>query len=346
MTIKHFNNISSWRHDDIIIAPHEVYTLNFRDTTPNVFVLNNPNQTTLKIGVNAIPRADSYEFRVEYNSTETIGQPHGTRYLYILNDSDSECKLKVFSIETIFNPEILKNMNVTLEGYNIITNTEISGFGVNASLPSGTNHIGAVNVDNNVWTAGALTELMNAVKNVKINTEGASFDMSGATIDTAWTDTDVLNVINKLQALVEKEDVEVWTASDITLVKNYLSAISDQGTLEASTTQSIKTDSEKISENLEAGKLTSKALTPNVGTATYINPDTGYSYISDIHYMRAIGGAFTFQLKGASGDTTDSLPELTLEDGSVFNDFRGKCYGIIVKSASTGAKLEIVYSQK
>lgn len=346
MELKQFNHMSSWRQDEITIAPHETYTLTFRDTTPNVFIVNNPNEAVLKISIGALPRTDSFEFKVEYNSVETIGQPHGTAYLYLLNDTDREAKVKVFSIETIFNPEILKNMNVTLEGYNIITNTEISGFKEGASLPSGTNNIGKVEMSNNEWTSAKIEEFLNAVKNVKINTEGASFDMSGTTIETAWTETDVLNVLNKLQALVEKENVESWTVSDVSFLKEYIDTLCGYELLTSTNTTGINTVVKDVQDKLTAGKLSSKVLTPNAGTDVSISPDSGYTYFDSIQYMRAIGGDFTFKLKGASSDTSSSLPALTLADGDCFNDFKGKCYGIIVNSAKAGAKLEIVYSQK
>lgn len=133
--LRQFPEISSWRKNDITIKPHEVYTLNFRDTLPNIFVINNPNLANLKIGISAIPRPDSYEFRVEYNTTETIGRPIGTNNLYILNDSSVAVKIVVFSDKQNFDPAILKNMNVSLEGYVIESATEISGFKEGLKLP-------------------------------------------------------------------------------------------------------------------------------------------------------------------------------------------------------------------
>lgn len=133
--IRQFAEISSWRQHNLTIEPHEVFTLNFRDTIPNIFVVNNPNLATLKIGVTSIPREDSYEFKVEYNTTETVGRPIGTNNLYILNDSSIQVKIIVFSIEKDFEPSLLKNMNVSLEGYTIESNSEISGIKEGVSLP-------------------------------------------------------------------------------------------------------------------------------------------------------------------------------------------------------------------
>lgn len=134
--IKQFNNLSSWRKEEITIEPHELYTLNYRDTMPNIFVIVNPNECNLKVGITNLPRVDSYEFKVDYNSTETVGRPIGTHNLYILNDSSAKAKIIVFSIEKEFDPQILKNMNVSMEGYTLETAAVIQGFADGVSLPA------------------------------------------------------------------------------------------------------------------------------------------------------------------------------------------------------------------
>ena len=133
--IRQFAHISSWRKYDITIEPHMVHTVSFIDTLPNIFVINNPNIATLKIGISTIPRTDSYEFRVEYNTTETMGRPIGTNALHILNDSSIPVKINLFSIEKEFDPVLLKNMNVALSGYTLETSSIINGFREGVVLP-------------------------------------------------------------------------------------------------------------------------------------------------------------------------------------------------------------------
>ena len=133
--IKQFPNISSWRQYEFIVKANDVYTLNFRDTLPNIFVINNPNMSFLKIGISTIPRHDSYEFKVDYNSNETIGRPVGTNNLYILNDSPVDAKITVFSIEKEFDPTILKNMNVSMDGHTIDADITISNIVEGLILP-------------------------------------------------------------------------------------------------------------------------------------------------------------------------------------------------------------------
>ena len=133
--IQQFLNNSSWRKHDINIAPKEVYTLNFRDTLPNIFVVNNPNEATLKIGISSLPRSDSYEFKIEHNTTETLGRPIGTNNLYIYNDSGIPVKIMVFSIEKDFDPAILKNMNVSMDGYTFEATSEIVSIKEGVKIP-------------------------------------------------------------------------------------------------------------------------------------------------------------------------------------------------------------------
>ena len=133
--IKQFDNLSSWRKDEITIEPHETATVNFRDTMPNVFIIQNANAAMLRVGISNLPRSNSYEFSVDKNTTEVVGRPIGTNNLYVLNDSSINVKILVFSIEKEFDPQILKNMSVSIDAGTIETSSVISGFADGVSLP-------------------------------------------------------------------------------------------------------------------------------------------------------------------------------------------------------------------
>lgn len=193
MAIEQFKNSSSWRKYDISINPHEVYHLNFNDTNPNIFVVNNPNLATLKLGVTSIPREENYEFRVEYNTTETLGRPIGTRVLYILNDSVIPVKLHIFSIEKEFDPVILKNMNVSLEGQVLESFTTLNGVKAGVTLP--------VTIDNNYRILleeilesnnGNIDELKNVIKAIKENQ--AVINTENMIVNSVWT-SDLINAV-------------------------------------------------------------------------------------------------------------------------------------------------------
>lgn len=154
--LEQFHNLSSWREENIQIDPNEVYTMRLIDTTPNMFVVINPNPARIKISIGAIPTTDNYETLVDYNSMETFGRPSGTTYLYLLNDSSIPVNLKVFSVQKEFDPVILKNMRVSLENYKVETNTEISGVKDGVALP--------VTLDVNTY--GFISAMNNYFKNL------------------------------------------------------------------------------------------------------------------------------------------------------------------------------------
>ena len=147
--VEQFHDLSTWREDNISVDPHEVGVLDLLDTAPNTFILINPNKALLKCAISTIPTADNYEFKVEYNCTEVLGRPTKTRKLYILNDSDIKATIKIFSVYKDFDASVLKNMNVNLKDYVMQTDTQIRGFADGVSLPSGTNNIGTVTINQN-----------------------------------------------------------------------------------------------------------------------------------------------------------------------------------------------------
>ena len=151
--LKQFDNLSSWREDNITVQPHETYRHYFSDTSPNMMIIVNPNSAVIKIGIGSVPTDKKYEFKVEYNTTEVVGRPIGTKYLYLYNDSSVKANLKVFSINKEFDISALKNMNVALSDLSIETSNIIGGFEDGVSLPSGDNKIGNVGLYGDALTA-------------------------------------------------------------------------------------------------------------------------------------------------------------------------------------------------
>lgn len=164
-------NSSTWREDNITIESGEVFDLNFIDTKPNMFYVQNPNNDELKISISSIPNKKSYEFVVHSNSSEPIGRPTGTGHLYILNIGTTTAKVKVYSIADKFDMNILKNFVVSLSGVTVEAQQEIK-FAEGVALPSGTNNIGVVSLkeslENDITNMG---EKVNAIadNSAKIN---------------------------------------------------------------------------------------------------------------------------------------------------------------------------------
>lgn len=134
--LQQFHNMSSWRKETVTISPHEVETLDFLDTNPNMFYIINPNIAILKVGIGSLPRKNSFEFKIEPNTSEIVGRPEGSTKLYILNDSSVEINITVFSVNREFDPSILKNTTVVIDGYEIETGSEIRGIAEGVVLPT------------------------------------------------------------------------------------------------------------------------------------------------------------------------------------------------------------------
>lgn len=140
--IQQFLNQSSWRYYELVIGPNETITHTFDDTNPNQFVIVNPNLAVLHVGIHTLPTNEKYEFKVEYNATETFGRPVGTKYIYITNTTGVKVNIQLFSLESPnFDLGILKNMNINLTDYTLQANSQISGVNAGVVLPTKDNEL-------------------------------------------------------------------------------------------------------------------------------------------------------------------------------------------------------------
>jgi len=141
-------DVASWRQEEVTLSGNELKTIHFSDTMPNMFCIQNPNDIHLLTGITKIPTLESYETRIEPNSTMTFGRPVPTRTLNILNPSNKSVTISLFSVNDKFDISILQYHKTTLEGFGDIVNDGIiKGFSDGVELPYGTNHIGIVSLD-------------------------------------------------------------------------------------------------------------------------------------------------------------------------------------------------------
>ena len=159
MSLTQFKNLSSWREDKITVSGGKVETLTFMDTKPNMFYIQNPNNVTLKVSIGKIPRPDSYEFKVDGNSTITLGRPTPTGQIYILNDGGAEATITVYSVQKEFDMNVLKNLAISVDNATFQSDGIVRGFQSGVKLPSGDNTIGRVVVANENF-ADLLTALV------------------------------------------------------------------------------------------------------------------------------------------------------------------------------------------
>lgn len=132
-----------WSHQEVKISGNALTTVHFDTSKPNMFMLQNPNDTAIHIGLSRIPTDRNYEFKIEANSSVTFGRPVPTDVLYLLNKGNADASVSLFSIYDKFDMSILQTLNVDLSKSPIYDGI-IKGFGNGVSLPSGDNKIGRV----------------------------------------------------------------------------------------------------------------------------------------------------------------------------------------------------------
>ena len=142
-----FKQFSSWREQTVVCSAG-VTDIDFIDSKPNQFIIQNITNTKLYIGISKIPSEKNYELCVEKNSTETWGRPTPTGKLFVYNPTNTEVTIKVFSVYNDFDMNVLKSMKVSFGDVEVTTDGIVKAFGDDVSLPSGDNKLGKVEITN------------------------------------------------------------------------------------------------------------------------------------------------------------------------------------------------------
>ena len=147
-----YRNLSSWREQTVEVK-HGVTDVDFIDTRPNMFVVQNTSENTLYVGLSNVPSLTNYEFKISPHTTCAIGRPLACTKLFIFQDTNDVFPLKLWSIYDEFNMQILANTQVEMNDIIVQTDGIIKGFGTNAHLPSGDNKIGKVELTSDTMAA-------------------------------------------------------------------------------------------------------------------------------------------------------------------------------------------------
>ena len=160
-----------WETNNITIEGGEVKEISLDNSKPNMFVLQNANPVDINISLSHIPTLYNYEFQVKANTTDTFGRPSSTTKVYLFNTGSVTANVKLFSVNDTFDMNILKNTNVNIDGATVTVedNGVIKGFQAGVSLPSGSNTIGKVGLENSV--SNTLSAINNNLSTQKTNTE-------------------------------------------------------------------------------------------------------------------------------------------------------------------------------
>lgn len=142
-----FKEFSSWREHTVECAPG-VTDLDFLDSKPNQFIIQNTTSQKVYVGISKIPSEQNYELCVEKNSTETWGRPTATGKLFFYNPTNITFNIKVFSVYMDFDMNVLKSLRVAFDSVEVSTDGIVKAFGAGVSLPSGNNKLGKVEITN------------------------------------------------------------------------------------------------------------------------------------------------------------------------------------------------------
>lgn len=165
--LRQFKDLSTWREDTFSVKAKSVGTLDFMDTKPNQFVIQNGNHYPLYIGIGSTPSDKNYEFKIGANANDVFGRPTPTNKIMFYNPSDSTMVIRVFSVYQEFDILTLKNMTANIQNATVETDGMVRGFSQGVKLPSGDNLIGKVELA--VDQFQKIDELENGLKSILEN---------------------------------------------------------------------------------------------------------------------------------------------------------------------------------
>ena len=134
--------VTAFSRQTVEIEPYSIRTLDFIDSKPNFFRVQNSGESPVYCGTSGYPTADRYDFKVRAGSLLCYVEPHYKTKLYILNPSGEKVTCHVMTFAAEFDPLVLALGEIEITMPDIVTTeTVISG-----SLPSGGNKIGTVGI--------------------------------------------------------------------------------------------------------------------------------------------------------------------------------------------------------
>lgn len=129
------------------VPAFSITTIEYLDTKPNYFRVQNRGTTELYCSTNNMPTTKHYDFAVPGKKMKMFAEPYNRTRLYIFNPSGSDVEVAVLSFQAEFDPLTLALSEIEVEvPSNFEVSTAITSF--NAPLPTGNNKIGKVEVTN------------------------------------------------------------------------------------------------------------------------------------------------------------------------------------------------------
>lgn len=140
------------------VPAFSISTIEYLDTKPNYFRVQNRGTTELYCSTNNMPTTKHYDFAVPGNKMKMFAEPYNRTRLYIFNPSGSDVEVAILSFQAEFDPLTLALSEIEIEvPSNFETSSTITSF--NTPLPTGNNKIGKVEVVDGV--SGVIVENIN-----------------------------------------------------------------------------------------------------------------------------------------------------------------------------------------
>ena len=136
-------NLSTTRQRQVSIPANSRITVDFTDTKPNYFYLNNLSVSEVYLGVSMIPDNVKYDKKVGPSQEALFAREQGVKSIQLYNATGAPARIDLTTFEKEFDPLVLASSSTTVSGggggdYDGV----IRGF--TAPLPAGNNDIGKV----------------------------------------------------------------------------------------------------------------------------------------------------------------------------------------------------------
>ena len=179
------------------VAAFSITTIDYLDTKPNYFRVQNRGTTEIYCSTNNMPTTKHYDFAVAGKKMKMFAEPYNRTRLYIFNPSGSDVEVAVLSFQAEFEPLTLALSEIEVEmPKEFETSMAITSF--NAPLPAGNNKIGKVEIIDGVSDV--------TVEAIELNTEN-TVEALGSLItnNTNTGHVNLANIIAAIEALSARE---------------------------------------------------------------------------------------------------------------------------------------------
>ena len=160
----------------VSVAPYNVLTVDYLDSKPNYFRVQNTGETAIYCSASKVPNAQDYDFMVKAASMKCHAEPFNKTRFYIYNPSGNAITVIITSFEAEFDPLAMVLGNIEVDMPNTIeSNTAISSF--KSPLPAGSNKIGSVALEKDAAYIAALEAIETAIKEQEFSLSADSIQL-------------------------------------------------------------------------------------------------------------------------------------------------------------------------